>query len=93
LLEFIVGIKFKKNDILTSIYWELLSQLDATLLLSIFFLIFFILHVGSPWKEARREKTKEPKVQMQMGREKAESVKGCVKPLCNIFAYPWLQKC
>jgi len=46
------------------------------------------LHVGSPWKEARREKTKEPKVQMQMGREKAESVKGCVKPLCNIFAYP-----
>jgi len=27
-------------------------------------------------------------VQMQMGREKAESVKGCVKPLCSIFAYP-----
>jgi len=25
---------------------------------------------------------------MQMGREKAESMKGCVKPLSSIFAYP-----
>jgi len=30
---------------------------------------------------------------MQFGREKAESMKGCVKPLWSIFAYPWLHKC
>jgi len=40
LLEFIVGIKFKENDILTSIYWELHSQLDVLLWLSIFFNFF-----------------------------------------------------
>jgi len=40
LLEFIVGIKFKENDILTSIYWELHSQLDVFLSLSFFFNFF-----------------------------------------------------
>jgi len=35
-----------------------------------------------------KRKEKKTKVEMQIGREKAESVKGCVKPLCSIFAYP-----
>jgi len=58
LLEFIVGIKFKENDILTFIYWELHSQLDVLLSLSFFYLIFFNFHVGFLWKQAKREKTK-----------------------------------
>jgi len=81
LVEFIVGIKFKKKYILTYIDWELHSQLDVTLSLSIFFNFFQF----SRWFSLEgREKRKNKRCKCNL-EEKKQKVWKDVWNHCGVF--------